>query len=138
MNLSELEASFQMYSQDLSRWIPDGIQEIDLRVLQRLGLLNITSDQSSDSLLTRYFQVVETPEKITLFNDNFVIWIVPDVVDHIPTTFALVALREEDDLEMELAFSTTGVYNTSRMVLRILEKMLAEVQDTENELARII
>jgi hypothetical protein len=51
-----------------------------------------------------------------LINDEFVIWIIPNKKDENPRTYALIALNSRDrELQLEVAFIATGVYNTSRM-----------------------
>ena len=84
-----------------------------------------------------YFHVVETPEKVTLFNNQFAIWIVPKMVGDIATTITLVALIHGEDPRLEIAFSTQGVYNTPKYVLKVLRHFLTEVIDTEEEIASI-
>lgn len=134
-----LESSFQHLMDNLEVELPDGIIQVDLQLLRALSLLNPADDAftGSDHALTYYFQVIETPEKITLFNDQFVVWIVPQLVEEEPATFALVALLRGEAPELELAFATTGVYNSSKMVLRILERFLEEIQENERLLARL-
>ena len=46
----------------------------------------------------------------------------------------LIALNHEEQPQLEIAFSTSGVYNSSRLVLRVLEKYLQEIQETEDTL----
>lgn len=138
MNLAELESAFQRYTTNLPKWIPDGIVQVDLSLLQRLNLLECEqSNQPSDQLITHLFHVIESQEKITLFNDQYLVWIVPEMVDNVPTTFALIAIRHETDSRLELAFSTAGIYNTSRLVLKVLERLLLEIKDTQEELSKI-
>jgi hypothetical protein len=140
MNISELELSFHKYTQNLGEWIPDGITPVSLPLLQRLNLLTATlaNHSNPEELLTHYFHVVENKEKITLFNDQFVVWIIPEYIDHRAKTFVLIALQEEKDLRLEMALSAEGVYNSSKMVLRVIEKLLIEIQDTERELSSIL
>ena len=132
-NPAHFEQTYQKYIADLSHWIPDGLQEIDIGVLEELNLLqeeNPTKQGAGD--LTRFFHVIESIDKITLFNDKFVIWIVPQMMGNQPQTHTLIALnREEEEPKLEMGFSTSGVYNTSKMVLRILEKFLIEIQENE-------
>jgi hypothetical protein len=46
----------------------------------------------------------------------------------------LIALNQKGIPRLELAFLTTDVYNTSKLVLRILEKFLHEIQENEESL----
>lgn len=129
-----IEDQYKEFSKNISYWLPEGIVEVDLMLLQRLNLLQYHSSQKKDPRLTRYFHVIESSEKITLFNDLFVVWIVPDKIAQSPITYTLIALNPKQP-HLELAYSTTGVYNTSKLVLRILEKFLEEIQENEEILS---
>lgn len=118
-------------------WAPDALIPVDLFLLHDFGLLNYHQKSSDDPLLTRYFQVVETSEKITLVNEDFVVWIVPEKIHGMSITYTLIALNQASSPQLELAFVTSGVYNTSRLVLRILEKFLFEIQENEDTLKKI-
>ncbi len=130
---------FYRFISNLSYWAPDGIVEIDLTLLHSYGLLKC-KDSSSDitRALTDYFHVVESPEKITLYNQRFVIWIVPKVIGNEPTTITLVALiNSEETPQIEIVFSTKGIYNSPRLILKILEYYLKEIEENENLIAKI-
>lgn len=132
-NPSRFEKAFEKFMHDLKRYIPDGIIPVNLELLQSLDLLEEgpESDAATEEI-TRFFHVVESPEKITLFNERFVIWIVPQVTDGQPFTTVLIALNTlDEEPNLEMAFSTSGIYNTSKLVLRILEKFLLEIQENE-------
>lgn len=133
-NLSVLEEYFKKYIKSLYHWIPEGIFTVDLALLQRLDLLHFYRPEYRDPTLTRYFHVVESPEKITLINEEFIIWIMSDRIDSIPVTYTLIALNREDQPKLEIAFIASGVYNTSKLILRILEKFLIDIQETEHTL----
>ncbi|MDB6081864.1 MAG: hypothetical protein JWO53_1136 [Chlamydiia bacterium] len=130
--IAGLDSSYEQFMNHLPELIPDGVLEVDLPLLQKLGLLNDDGTASSGQSLTRYFHVVEAKEKITLFNDQFVIWVVPEKIEEEPTTLVLIAMNNESKLKLELAFVTSGIYNTSRLVLRIIEKLLSEIQENED------
>lgn len=136
-DLSLLEASFQEYSRNLPQWIPDGIVDVDIALLQRFDLLGEEIGEDPLPSLTKCFQVIESPTKITLVNDEFVVWIVPEVIANEPTTYTFVALNNPVFPTLELVYCTTGVYNTSRMVLRVLEKYLLEIRETEAYIQQI-
>ncbi len=128
-----LEDSYQEFSQNLQKWIPDGIIHVDLRLLHEMGLLNSTELEHSinEANLTLYFHIIETPDKVTLFNDQFAIWIVPQLIDDNPTTTTLIALLQGNKPRLEIVYRTSGVYNTPKYILKILQHFLTEVQDTE-------
>lgn len=132
-----LEACYKKYIRDIGKWLPDGITDVDLDLLHKLDLLHFHRKESGDSALTRYFHVVESDEKLTLVNEEYIVWIVPEKIDMIPVTITLIALNNEDDIQLEMAFTTSGIYNNSHLVLRLLEKFLQDIQNTEDLLAKL-
>ena len=128
-----LEESYQEFSQNLKKWIPDGVIHVDLRLLNEMGLLSNAELEHSinEANLTLYFHIIETPDKVTLFNEQFAIWIVPQLVDEVPTTTTLIALVQTSKPRLEIVYQTTGVYNTPKYILKVLQHFLTEVQDTE-------
>lgn len=130
--IAELDSSYEQFMNHLPELVPDGIVHVDIQLLQKLGLLHEETDPDTSSSLTRFFHVVESKEKITLFNEQFVIWIVPESINHEPHTLVLVALNIPPRPKLEMSFSMSGIYNTSRLVLRVLEKFLAEIQENED------
>ena len=135
--ITELDFCYEEFIKNLPELIPDGIIEVDIHLLQRLELLTEDEVSAASPTLTRFFHVVESKEKITLYNDQFVIWVVPEKIKEEPTTIVLIAINDDAKLRLELSFSTTGIYNTSRLVLRILEKLLAEIQETEEVISHL-
>lgn len=133
INPTALEEAYQEFHKDLKKWIPDGIIDVNLSLLHELGLLNHKELEHtvSDAELTQYFHILETPEKVTLFNEQFAVWIVPQVLDEIPTTLTLIALLTSHKPRLEIAYTTCGVYNTPKYILKVLQHFLTEVQDTE-------
>lgn len=136
-NLSLLEESFKKFFKSIVDSHSESTILINLARLHEMDLLHYHSKRESYSTLTRYFQVIETSEKITLINDEFVIWIVPEKVNEKSLTYTLIALNHQEGPHLELAFITSGVYNTSQLVLRILEKFLFEIQENEDYLNQI-
>jgi hypothetical protein len=136
MNPEELEADYQKYMDNLKEYAPDGIVEIDLSLLHELGLLTCEEDGSEEASLTHNFYVVESADKLTLFNQKYVVWIVPKLIDQTPTTYTLIALNDKKQTHLEMVFATSGVYNHSSLVLRILEKFLEQIEENEEEICR--
>lgn len=136
-NISILEECYKMFSKDLCAWLPEGIIDVNLELLWEMDLIEYLDESKHDPTLTRYFHVIETEEKITLVNEEFVVWIVPDIENNIAKTFTLIALNSSKHPKLELAFTTTGVYNTSKLVLRVLEKFLMEIQENETFISQI-
>ena len=127
-NITQLETSFQTFIKDLPTWLPDGIQAVDLFLLHELGLLK--NNKPSDKILTQNFHVIETQEKITLFNKAFAVWIIPEITNGISNTFVLIADNSKRKPKLEMGYSTSGVYNNSPLVLKVLEALLIEIEET--------
>ncbi len=139
MNPIQLDEAYQKFTSNLASWIPDGIVEVDLSLLEKTGLLHHGAFEETHQIeqLPHYFHVIETADKVTLFNHQFAIWIVPKVANDIPVTVTLIALMKESSPHLEIVFSTKGVYNTPKFVLRLLKYYLSEVIDTEEAISSI-
>ncbi|MCB1085098.1 MAG: hypothetical protein KDK60_03245 [Chlamydiia bacterium] len=137
MNPIQLDQAYNEFISNLSGWIPEGIIEIDMELLEETGLLTHESfeEDKSQEELPHYFHVIETPDKVTLFNHQFAVWIIPKVVDDIPTTIVMISLISKETPHLEIVFSTKGVYNTPKFVLRMLKYYLSEVIDTEEAIS---
>lgn len=137
-NIAQLEAFYRKCIKDLSVCLPEGILEVDLKFLQQHDLLDFEGEEQppSDDMLTRYFHVVESDEKITLVNEQFAVWIVPESNEESSSTYTFIALNTPKAPKLELVFSVSGIYNTSRLVLRILERLLKEVQENEEAISK--
>ncbi len=138
VNPEELDESYKEYSESLSKWLPDGIISIDIKTLQDLGLLSTEQlEHPTPDSLSQQFHVIETSEKVTLFNEQFVIWFIPQSDQELSGTVVMIALLQNLKPHLEIAFSTTGVYNTPRYILKILQHYLTEVIDTEAVISSI-
>lgn len=139
MNPIQLDQSYNEFISNLSSWIPEGIIEVDMALLEGTGLLTHASfeEENNQEQLPHYFHVIETPDKVTLFNHQFAIWIVPKIVDENPTTIVMISLVTNGRPHLEIVFSTKGVYNTPKFVLRLLKYYLSEVIDTEEAISSI-
>lgn len=134
-NLKGIEKHFKKFSKNLADWLPEGILTVEIGLLHRLGLLNYHDNDHYDPALTCYFQVIETKHKITLLNDEFVVWIVPMNEGLVSTTYTLIALTHSGNPpHLELAFASSGVYNSPQLILRILEKLLHDIRENEEAL----
>lgn len=130
-DLSQIEEYYQDYTKNINKWIPEGMTQVDLRLLHHMGLLELSRKSEKESALTRYFHVIESNEKITLVNEQFIIWIVPEKVNRMAITYTFIALNHSEEPHLEVAFASSGIYNSSRLVLRVLEKYLQEIEETE-------
>lgn len=139
---TELEASYKKYTKDLSKSLPDGIIKVDLDLLHSLNLLNPEGDPCPNCNATakeHSFYIFESEEKITLVNEKYIVWIVPQANDNDPVTYTFIAPNKEPHTatipKLELGFSTSGVFNSSSFVLRILEAFLDEIEETDSQLS---
>jgi hypothetical protein len=132
INPIQLEEAYKEFSQNLQKWVPDGLIAVNLALLHELGLLNNSYfEQPTPDNVNQFFHVIETEDKVTLFNDQFAIWIVPKVEQGISSTLTFIALLSGNKPHLEIVFSTSGVYNTPKYILKVLQHFLSEVIDTE-------
>jgi len=135
---NEIETLYGEYMSNLPDWAHDGVISVDLQLLHELGLLQEMPDKESDTEdLTQYFHVIESSEKVTLFNEQFVIWIIPKMEQDIPITYVLIALTANNKTNLEVVFSTGGIYNTPKYVLKVLQHFLLDMLETEATLTAI-
>ena len=81
VNAAQIEQAYQNYTGNLPSWLPDGIVNVDDKFLEEKNLTSILSDTSAQPYSIKdYFSIIETDEKITLFNEEFVIWIVQNKI----------------------------------------------------------
>lgn len=127
----KIDVQYHKYIENLPKWVPEGIADVDIDLLHRLGLLSFIRRQKCN-VLDR-FQVVYGPDKLTLINKDFIVWIT--AATHPPfSCFVLIALKKKDDLKLEHAFVAKGVYNTDDIIYRVLEKYLDEIIETERSI----
>ncbi len=139
INPSILEDAYQEFTKNLLKWVPDGIIHVDLKLLNELGILNQRELEHavSDDQLNHHFHIIETPDKVTLFNEQFAIWIVPEVVQETPKTTTMISLLQGNHPHLEIVYTTSGVYNSPKYILKILQHYITEVQDTEAVISSI-
>ena len=132
MKPKDLEEAYIDFTDNFKRWAPDGIIQIDLKTLCEMGLLNRDDfDEEEPDDVTQFFHVVESPDKITLHNEKFAVWIVPKVVDDIPTTLTYISQVVKKRPLLELVYATSGVYNTPKFILKVMQRFLIDVIDTD-------
>jgi hypothetical protein len=138
INPLDLENAFQEYMANLSRWIPDGPIQVDLDLLRNMGIVNahLFEPEHVTPTTSEQFYVIETSEKLTLFNNDFSVWIIPKMLEGLSTTMTLLAINQTGKPHLELVFLTSGVYNNSRLVLSILDHFLQEIRENEDMIVR--
>lgn len=130
-NLTKIEAYYQQFINNIDIWLPEDVIDVDIEVLIHFDLLNYRDPDSHDEALTCFFNVVESPEKITLINDEYIIWIVPVKIDDVQLTYSLISSNKTPEPKPILCFVNSGVYNNSKLVLRILENFIFEIKENE-------
>jgi hypothetical protein len=132
INPVRIEEMYKEFTTNLGKWAHDGIITVDLPFLQGSGLLSALQEGSQEPEdLTQYFHVVESIEKVTLFNEQFVVWIIPRMEEEKALTYVLIASSQGEKVQLEIVFVTQGVYNTPRYVLKVLQHFLIDMLDTE-------
>jgi len=132
LNPMQIEETYREFTSDLTHWAHDGILSINLQALYDQGLLEfLQEDEGEPDDLTQYFHVVESVEKVTLFNEQFIVWIIPKMEAEQPMTCVMIALNHPDKASLEIVFTTRGVYNTPRYVLKVLQHFLLDMLETE-------
>ena len=135
LNPMQIEEAYKDFTTNLPTLAHDGIIPIDLKFLHDEGLLESLQEDKTDSDdLTQYFHVIESVEKVTLFNEQFIVWIIPKMEGAQPLTSVLIALNHPDKANLEVVFATHGVYNTPRYVLKVLQHFLLDMLETEETL----
>ncbi|KPK32513.1 MAG: hypothetical protein AMS24_04050 [Chlamydiae bacterium SM23_39] len=129
LNPYQIEKMYQNFVKNLSQCLHEDIINVDLKLLKDLDILDKIDQEDGD--FTQYFHVIETPEKVTLFNEQFIIWIVPKMEEENPITYVMIALHSNEKSHLEIVFTTSGVYNTPKYVLKILQHYLLDMLETE-------
>ena len=132
LNPTQIEQAYKDFMGSLPSCAHDGVLSINLGFLYDQGLLDslATSEEDSEDL-TQYFHVIESNEKVTLFNDHFIVWITPKMEESQPMTCVMIALNQEEKAHLEIVFTTQGVYNSPRYVLKVLQYFLSDMIETE-------
>ncbi len=128
--IEELDSCFQQLSSRLRQALPDGIEQVNLETLSSLDLL---AEKASPprQVPWHYFHVHDSGDKITLYNEQFIAWIVPESEEEEPSTLVIIAKDDLSGIHAEVGFQTKGAYNSSRTVLRILERYLDDIVENE-------
>ena len=138
LNPEKIEETYKEFMTHLPDCAHDGIVPIDLKFLHDSGLLpSLQNETAETDDLTQYFHVVESVEKVTLFNEQFIVWIIPKLQQEQPLTYVMIALNQPEKAHLEIVFTTQGVYNTPRHVLQVLQHFLVDMLETEETLTSI-
>ncbi len=131
-----LEECFRKYVSQLDSFGTEGIITVNMDLLKELNISNALQ-MAHEYELNYAFHVHESDEKITLWNNEFVVWIVPESQDGHFSTYVLIALNKQEKPQLELVFVASNVFNSSQLILRILEKFLGEIEENEGLLRKL-
>lgn len=130
--IKQLDSFFEHLSTHTPDLLPDGILDINVQTLHNLQLLSDPPEDSQDVPASATLQAVESDGRITLYNDTFALWIVPQQNATPPATITFIARKLGDSFSPEAAFRTKGIYNRSKTILRIIDRFLSEIQENES------
>lgn len=131
-DLTVMEAAYKDCIKNMKQWSRDEVIQVDNQLLQQLNLLGEGAAVNDSPPYS--FNFLESDDKVTLYNDRYVIWIVPENDNGKLVTYTLVALNKNTVPRLELVFLTSGIYNNSHLVLKLLEKFLDDIEENENAL----
>ena len=137
VSMEQLDGFFQRLSANTGEFFPDGVVDINVKILHTLGLLSDAPPALLEAPASSLLQAVESDGRITLFNEKFALWIVPQANTPVPTTVTFIARRAGEVFSPEVAFRTQGIHNRSKTILRIIDRFLAEIQETESVIAKL-
>lgn len=133
-----LDEFYKTHIDELATYLPDGLTTVDITLLKNMNLLEETAFNERSKTLPQCMYAVETEDKVTLYNDYFAAWIIPLPGQEDPETLLLLATLSNGLPQLEIGFSFRGIYNQSKTILRILDKAIEEIRDTEKELEHIV
>ncbi|WP_109104277.1 hypothetical protein [Chlamydia suis] len=131
MSSDFLEKFFRHSIANYNTAFPEGFLDIS-DVLAR-SALDFKAEGLADGAVNDFI-VSESPDKLTLFNQNFAVWLVPSLVNGEAVTRGYIAVNHGSEFSPELAFEASGQYNNSSLILEALRRYLYDIRDTENEL----
>lgn len=134
-DINFIEQYYHKFIKNPSKWLPEGLIDINIELLNKYDLLEFRF--KSPCHLEDRFQKIERKDKTILINDQFIVWLVPNK-SHLPfATYILIALNKKDEIKLEAGFKAKGLYNDPEIVLRLVEKVLAEIEETEDWIRKL-
>lgn len=125
-----LDEKFITIIKNIPDAVPDGIIEINSQIIKSFGLNLDTSSKKSN--VQSYFYVIEALDKITLINEQFIVWLYPYINgDTCRETITFIARHDLPHFQLELAYSTKDQFNHPAIVLDILECFIHEIRENE-------
>jgi hypothetical protein len=121
------EERFREIMDLLSNGSSDFWVELDLSLLEELGVLS--DFREANPFPPPRFELFISEEKITLVSQQFVFWLLPMEEDDMWVTYAIIAGGLDDPPLLHQAVRARGVYNTSKMLMRMLGKYTQVIEN---------
>jgi len=134
INIEEINNFFEKLINNTTTFLPDGIVDINIKILQSLQIL---SNKHPTPKKPQVLQAIEAQGKITLFNEEFIIWVAVQAESTPPCTLVFIARNSNDTIKPELGFRTQGIYNRSKTIMQLIDRFLADIQETECVLSQL-
>ncbi|SYX08561.1 hypothetical protein C834K_0076 [Chlamydia poikilotherma] len=132
MSLDFLEEFYRRAICNKGTAFPEGF--VDIADVLSHSASELKVDSISD-LPVNNFIIAESADKLTLFNADFAVWLVPELVQGEAVTRGYIALYDSvGDYTPEMAFQASGEYNQSALILEALQIYLQDIKDTESVL----
>ncbi|WP_348663598.1 hypothetical protein [Chlamydia vaughanii] len=132
MSLDFLEEFYRRSICNKGAAFPEGFMDIADVLSHTTPELKIDPDSDRPA---NDFIIAESADKLTLFNADFAVWLVPELVQGETVTRGYIALyRSGGAYTPELAFQASGEYNQSALILEALQLYLQDIKDTESVL----
>lgn len=130
---SELDALYDVFMHDLAHVAHDGVLEVDLELLHSLDLLEWEASpiHKKGLYFKDSFYLLESEDKLTLFNERYLIWITPGMLGDKAGSLTLLCLRDQSPPRVEVAFATRGVYNSPALVLQLIDRFIRDIEEND-------
>jgi hypothetical protein len=135
LSIDEINAYYDYLEHHTTDLIPDGVVDVDVKLLQSLNILNPNQTLGGASA-KELLQAIDSGGRITLFNDRYVLWIVPQNAISPPSTLVILARCIDNTIKPEIAFKTAGIHNQSKTILQLIDRYLIDIQETEEILQK--
>lgn len=129
-SIEEINAYYEYLNDHTSDILPDGIIEVDVKTLQNLDILN-SHEPLGSTPAKELLQAIESGGRITLFNERYILWIVPQSENFPPSTTVILARCVKNEIKPEVGFRTCGIHNQSKTILQLIDRYLSDIQETE-------
>ena len=136
VSIEQLDAFFDHLSSHIPDLLPDGILDINVKTLHALHLLSNDTPVAGSPPASTLLQAIESGGKITLYNEKFALWIVPQKNADPSSTLIFIARRTDDEIRPEIGFRTSGIHNRSKTILKLIDRFLADIQETESVISK--